>query len=189
MTELPPPAPRPIRPRRVWYVVAVVVLVLGVAAGVGSFLYALSPATGPVQQFDPDHPARVTLSAGDQRTLYAQSSAGTVTCTASPGGLRLSDVTGSLTMSRGGEDWVGRYQMRADRAGTYTVTCTGGQRLAIGSYFSLTRLFVGILGTFVCPGGAFLFAAIVCLVVALRRHSRRKAQRAGVPPPGPTITP
>lgn len=184
MTELPPPAPRPSRPRRVWYVVAVVVLVFGVAAGVGSFLYALSPATGSVQRFDPAHPARVTLSAGDQRTLYAESGADTVTCAASPDGLRLTDVSGSLTMSRGGEDWVGRYQMRAEKSGTYTVTCTGSgstPRLAIGSYFSLSRLFVGILGTFVCPGGAFLFAAIVCLVVALRRHSRRKARRAAGP--------
>lgn len=172
-----------IRPRRLWYVVAVVVLLVGVGAGVGAFLFALSPATGPVQRFEPSRPVHVALSAGQQRTLYvAAGSTGTVDCTASPDGLTLNPVSGSLTMTRDGEDWVGRYQLTADKAGTYAVTCTaseGTPHLALGSYFSVGRLVTGIVGAFVCPGGAFLFAAILCLVVALRRHARRKAQAQG----------
>lgn len=181
MTEQPT-----IRPRRLWYGIAIVVLVLGIAAGIGAFLFALRPALGDLQRFDTGQTARLSLSAGQRRTLYVSgdTAGGDLHCTASPAGLSLSETSG-LTMAQGDESWSARYQLRADKAGSYRLTCTstdGRKDLAIGAMLSGPRLVGGIIAAIACPCGGLLFAGIVCLVVALRRHARRRALHEATPP-------
>ncbi|BCJ36919.1 hypothetical protein Athai_44220 [Actinocatenispora thailandica] len=183
MTEQPT-----IRPRRLWYGIAIAVLVLGVAAGIGAFLFALRPALGDLQRFDTGQRVRLSLAAGQRRTLYVSgdTAGGDLHCTASPAGLALSETSG-LTVTQGGESWSARYQLRADRAGSYRLTCTsssGRKALAIGAMLSGPRLVGGIVAAIACPCGGLLFAGIVCLVVALRRHGRRRALRETAAPPG-----
>jgi hypothetical protein len=177
-----------IRPRRLWYGIAIAVLVLGIAAGTGAFLFALRPALGHLQRFETGQTVRLSLSAGQQRTLYVSgdTAGGELHCTANPAGLTLAETSG-LTMSQGDESWSAAYQLRADRAGDYRLTCTspdGRKDLAIGAMLSGPRLVGGIVAALACPCGGLLFAGIVCLVVALRRHARRRALREATPPPG-----
>ena len=177
-----------IRPRRVWYGIAIGVLVLGIAAGIGAFLFALRPALGDLQRFQTGATVRLQLSAGDRRTLYVSSdSAGSgLRCAARPDGLTLSETSG-LTLTQGDESWSARYQLHAEKTGSYRISCIsrGGQRsLAIGSVLSGPRLVGGIITAIACPCAGLLFAGIVCLVVALRRHARRRDLRTPPPPVG-----
>ncbi|MEV0839794.1 hypothetical protein AB0I55_09565 [Actinocatenispora sera] len=177
-----------IRPRRLWYGIAIAVLVVGIAAGIGAFLFALRPALGDLQRFETGQTVRLSLSAGQRRTLYVSgdTAGGDLRCTASPAGLSLSETSG-LTMSQGDESWSAAYQLRADRTGSYRLTCTspaGRKDLAIGATLSGPRLVGGIVAAIACPCGGLLFAGIVCLVVALRRHARRRALREATPPAG-----
>jgi|GEM_PF-6901531 hypothetical protein len=176
-----------VRPRRLWYGIAIVVLVLGVGAGIGGFVFALRPSMSHLQRFETGQSVRLTLPADARRTLYVSADArpDTLHCAATPDGLTLSGTSG-LTMSQGDESWNAVYQLHATRAGTYRLTCTspgGAKPLAVGAAFGAGRLFGGILTALGCPCVALVFAGIVCLVVALRRHARIRELRERAAPP------
>lgn len=173
-------SPADIRPHRTWYVAAVVLVVLGIAAGIGLFVFALRPATGNFREFSAGHPVWLALHSGERRTIYTASSANQPSCSVRPSsGIELrhsSDV--HLSNSTG--SWYAAYDVTADRTGRYRLVCQAGgdaSQLAVGPYASAGRLVLGVLGALLCPFGSVLVAAIICLVVALRRHSARRRLR------------
>lgn len=174
--------PAEIRPRRSWYVAAVLLLVLGVAAGITLFVVALKPATGTFRQFPGDQPVTLHLHRGERRTIYASVDGMWPACTAEPAAGIVLRHSSDVNVSNSSGHWYAKWDILANRTSRYRLTCQlsgpdAGTQLALGPYGSATRLVLGILGGLACPGAAFLVAAIMCLVVALRRHSARRRLR------------
>lgn len=175
-------SPAAIRPRRTWYVAAVLLLVLGVAAGVTLFVVALKPATGTFRQFAGNQPVTLHLHRGERHTIYASVDGMWPACTARPAVGIVLRHSSDVDISNSSGHWYATWDLRANRAGRYRLTCQlsgtdAGTQLSLGPYASASRLVLGILGGLLCPGAAFLVAAIICLVVALRRHSARRRLR------------
>jgi hypothetical protein len=175
-------SPVDIRPRRTWYVTAVLLLVFGVAAGAVFFVIALRPATGTFRQFAADQPVVLHLHEGERHTIYASVDGMWPVCTARPAAGIVLRHSSDVNVSNSSGSWYAKWDILANRTGRYRLTCQlsgtdAGTQLALGPYGSASRLILGILGGLLCPGAAFLVAAIMCLVVGLRRHSARRRLR------------
>lgn len=172
------PRPADIRPHRTWYVAAVVLVVVGVAVGIGLFVVTVRPTTGNFREFSVNRPVWLDLRQGERRTIYTASAASTLSCTARPSGLALRSSS-DVQVSNSSGSWYGAYDMTANHTGRYRLVCRAdaGSQLAVGPYTSAGRIVLGIAGGLLCPFGSVFVAAITCLVVALRRHSARRRLR------------
>ncbi len=181
---VPAGPPARIRPSRLWYLIAAVILVLGIGAGLAFLFFALRPALGPMEQFSAGQPQRIELGSTRSRTLYLdgdfKSLLTDIKCHTAAGesGVRLIPVAGALQVTNGSGTWYAIYQIDVSRSGTYEITCeTEDGRpaiLAVGPRTGLRGLFLGVAGAVVCPMASFLAAALIGLIVAIRRHSAKR---------------
>ncbi len=191
--------PRELRPRRFWYLVALGIALLGVVAGVGIFAAGMFSIVRGLpdlhQRFGPGERVTVKLSAGEHRTIYAATAGSSARCravNAAPG----VDVTRSpysFEFTSNGSTWYALYEVRATRAGRYTLECrNAGRAYALGEPPELGRFFVslfgGIVAFIVLPMLGVIVGGVIALVVYLRRNSDRKRIQAQysapyLPPP------
>lgn len=185
-----------VTPRKRWYVIAIVLAVLGLVVGCGGFLLTLKIISDAMPEdgmrFESGVAAQVSLGAGDERVVYVAlpynanpgdaTPPNTTTCTADAG-LTLDKVSAEVKLADGTakRTWQAVYTLKAAQAGTYALTCEqqDGTRATYG---------VGLMpwgGAVATSIGAFLLifgvpcvclvaAVVIVIVVAVRRRSNRK---------------
>ncbi|WP_213454492.1 hypothetical protein [Rhizomonospora bruguierae] len=191
MTPLPPHAPRSIRdlrPRRLWYLVAALIAVLGATAGVALFALALSGAIRdvklPDQVFRPGEPVTTQVSAATDKIIWidARTPSARAACDVSAldgGEARLENVGMDMSYSAGEANWRGLYRLNALRDGRYQVICQGDTaRLALGDPPRIGglagKLGFGLGALFGLPCLGLVAGGVLGLVVAMRRRARRR---------------
>lgn len=207
----PPPRidPSELRPKRRWYVVAVVIGAVVVLAGVGGFVYGVvtaATAGGIGERFPVGETATVRLAPQPQPAIYvselddghAPSTECTVTSTTGDE-VRVTRPSFAFTYTRGGTTWHLRYLVHAPAPGEYRVSCrpTSGNvstEHAMGQAPRTEQFFGGLFGglasLFVLPAIGLAVGGTLAIVVGTRRsnHRRRlqaaRAQSGPYPPPG-----
>ena len=208
---VPPPAPPPrpaidpavLRPRRFWYVVAGLLLLLGAVGAVLLFVVTLDSASGPLERFTAPGTVRVDIGAGEDRSIYVESPEGagslgqgvtdgsdldcTVTGERSGERPELDSPLGTFTITRGETEYEAVLQFAVERGGTYEVGCrvrgVPGRAvpLAVGPRVAVLGFVGRVFGIFASLfGGALLATLIAVLTAVLRhRHRRRLEREAG----------
>lgn len=202
MTSHPlPPRPVPareLRPRRYWFVVAALIVVVATAVGITLFVAGVVAATKdfrrPDQPFRANEPVTVRVVAATDKIIWIDESvaASGPDCAVSAmdgGDARIESVGADLTYTTNEAEWHGLYRLNATRDGQYQVLCQGdpAARLALGDPPRL-RGFAGKLGgglaaLFGLPCLGLVAGGVLALVVALRRSAHRKELAAAPPPP------
>lgn len=177
-----------LRPRRRWFVVAVAIALVGIAAGVGIFVYVILGAR-PTRTFGPGEKVTVHLSPNPRPGFYvndagtsadrceARSTSGQVVPT--------SPISGSMTVSYGSTRWHVLSRMSVPKAGDYQVTCEPGgdsaaTRYAVGTPPSMGGLVGAILAFILIPGASVLAAIIITIVTIVRRSNHRRRLLTGM---------
>ncbi|MEV7229399.1 hypothetical protein AB0M79_20585 [Polymorphospora sp. NPDC051019] len=188
-----------LRPRRTWFLVAALIALAGVVAGVLLFVLSLNSATDSMdsvtegfnesteQVFQTGDTVSVELAADQRKIVWVDASAvgSGATCDVS-GSAVLGTPTTTWTVTNSTGEWRSLYQLSAAGAGTYELTCTAGGgttpvALAVGQPPQLGealgfagRLFGGIGALALLPCLGMVVGGVIALVVALRRGSHRK---------------
>jgi hypothetical protein len=193
--------PRDVRPSRTWYVIAVVIAVLGVVAapvlvllGVASFGSAIGQLPSLDAQFNGGTPTAVDLKAGTKSAVYAvvlEDSAGAAgancTGTAVSGGtIDLTPIGYDASATAEGSTWSILYEIKVSQDGQYSITCTSdtgvpgtdvyaiGDSVEVGGF--MARIFGGagaIAGAFLVPCVAIFLAIVIAIITGVRRSSNR----------------
>ncbi|MGH3728663.1 MAG: hypothetical protein ACRDTU_07895 [Micromonosporaceae bacterium] len=210
----PPVDPAALRPGRVWYWVAGVVVVLGVCIGSGVALLGFNSIAGALpemkQEFDAGTPTTVELSSDRDWAIYvdhpSRTGEGTapkpdVDCAAEGSGVTVSRSDVNFEFDDQNRHWQLVYDVSVDRDGSYQFTCESndpelsGSTFAVGSGIDVGGLagtVFGSLGALLgIPCLALLVGGVIALVTAVRRnsHKRRLQETGGVPPGYPTGEP
>ncbi|GAA2030601.1 hypothetical protein [Polymorphospora rubra] len=186
-----------LRPRRIWFLVAALIALVGVVAGVVLFLLGLNSAAGGVedvsaefetsteQVFQTGDTVQVALTPDQSKIVWVDTAVigSTPTCEVS-GSADLGTSTTNWTVTNATGEWRSLYELSAASAGTYELTCTGGTgptALAVGPppafgemFGSFGALFGGIGALTVLPCLGFVVGGVIALVVGLRRGAHRK---------------
>jgi hypothetical protein len=204
----PPVDPRALRPSRAWYVVAMVIVVIGVVVGVGLFgLGILSVVRGlpkVTAEFEAGSPTTVHLTADrkwaiyvDRQGLARQRVDGVCTGTArGDGSIDVRPTSTSFEFSTGRRHWQSLYTIDVTRDGDYELTCRPSDpaieqaHYAVGDAPNIGGIvgwvFGGIAALIGVPCLALVVGGVIALVVGLRRSSHKKRlqqQYFGYPPP------
>ncbi|NBE82009.1 hypothetical protein [Micromonospora rubida] len=184
----------PLRPRRIWYLVAALIAAGGVLTAAA--LLFLIPFGGDLGQFGGDLGQRVTP--GQPLTVHMPETGKMVwvkgeqslpACQYSEADTQkleesvlVSMLADDLTLEVDGERWRGLQMMRAKPVGTYTLTCTVSDEQATSSFSigdpprfhdprskALAALAAEALATL-----SVLVGAVWTVVIAVRRHQRAK---------------
>jgi hypothetical protein len=201
----PPPYPidpRDVRPSRVWYLVATVIALLGIAAapllvvlGLASFGSAIGQLPDSLDaQFNGGTPTTVDLKAGRTSAIYAvvlEESAGAAgaSCTGTPvsgGTIDLSPLSYTTSATAEGSTWSILYEITVSQDGQYSITCTSdtstpgtdvyavGDSVEVGGF--MARIFGGagaFAGAFLLPCMGLFIALVIAIVTGVRRSSHR----------------
>lgn len=190
-----------VRPSAWWYVAPPLIFILGIVIAVVLAVTSIAPGfdalTKSLVQFTPPATGTVTLSDGDEQTIYLQTEANGVAIPASarvtvddvscrvtgPGeqSITVGDAF-DLTVTQGDDKYKALKEFTAAGPGTYTVRCEigGGARdvpLALGKTIGLWRLLGGTFGAIAAffAGGAIAIGVFV-LILVLRIRSKRRSQ-------------
>ncbi|MGW3602767.1 hypothetical protein [Micromonospora sp. NPDC005161] len=192
----------PLRPRRIWYVVAALIAAGGVlAAAVALFLVPFGGELG--QPVTSGQPFTVHLPEGG-KVVWAKASgpdAPGVSC--APARVEAEELEewqmvsmrfDDLTLEADGERWQAVVLVGARPTGTYTLTCTasaadGTPSLSIGDpprfYGARSEALAGLAASILAPLGVLVGAALAVVVAVRRRAERERAGHARVGPVGP----
>ncbi|MEV6112349.1 serine/arginine repetitive matrix protein 2 [Streptomyces sp. NPDC052109] len=202
----PPPVPldipaKDLRPRRIWYLVAALLGLVLVGAGIA---FIVATVKNTMDSIDTAH----SFSGGDSRTFsfvegqtkaiyVSQSGTGHVDC-------RIPEMrSGSMTqpsstfrITLGSRTWDRVFEVKPGSTGDYTLTCTSelpaefalGDRPEVGAAIGSIAAGIG------CFIAGFAAAATIIVVTAVRRSRHRRrlaatwtpAPQWGPPPSGPT---
>jgi hypothetical protein len=199
---VPQPDPGRVRPGRVWYAVAMLLVVLGVAASPIAVQLAvrsldLLPLPAIVAEFGPGSPATVELSGSQRWAIYVENAdptgkAGKIPTECAGGTLhgqrlRLIPSLPELVFEGGNRRWYALYEFEVPGTGRYQVSCrltdaaTATARYAVAAApdpgDTRARLATGVALTLFIYGApvvGVLAGATVALVVALRRNASRR---------------
>lgn len=167
-----------IRPGAWWYGIAAAIAVLGIAGGIIAGIIGLVSAIPELdKKFEPGETITITLDKGEERTLYATAKnedGGEVRCRTSPG-LELKKPDSDVSFTDEGDEWGRFFIVKATRDGSHQIECTSddADELAIGEEFDTAKFGLGIAAFFVGPCGGILIAAIIIIIVAVKRKSHR----------------
>jgi hypothetical protein len=192
---LPAIDPRALRPRRVWYVVAIVIAVLGVVAGVVGFAYGVTSFFRALPtmstEFDAGSPATVHLASDRRQAIYFDLSGPRrnqldTECTGTArddGSIDVRPIWNTLDFARSGHSWTSAYTVQVTRAGEYELTCRptasdGPTHYGVGDAPNNRAMAVAGLGGMAAlvgaPGLAVTIGGVIALTVARRRSSHKK---------------
>ncbi|MEW2621212.1 serine/arginine repetitive matrix protein 2 [Streptomyces sp. NPDC048106] len=199
----PPPVPpvipaRDLRPLRLWYVVAALLGLVLVGAGVTFIVLTVKDTVKSVDTahtFAGGSQRTFAFTAGRTRAIYvSQSARGHVDCRL-PRALADSLTTpdGTFRVTLGARSWERVFEFTPKATGDYPVGCTSDvpAEFALGDKPRVGGMVGGIFAAI----GCFLAAAVVvpgiCVVTAVRRgRHRRRLTTAWAPPPpqwGPPV--
>jgi hypothetical protein len=190
-----PPAPRPalppgkIRPGRVWYLLALLLVAGGVAWAVGSFI-SFGNQVNSLQRVPLPQGGRVNLAHSGGYVLYyegpgAQSghfpSFNVRVVPASPGAAvaSLRQYVGTVTYAVGGHDGRAVLSLQVTHPGKFTIVAAGpanGSDLAFGPSVASSIVKIVVPSVLLFLLGVAL--GLVILVVRIVRRSRQRAQLA-----------
>lgn len=174
----PGPYHRHTSPKRFWYGIGAVLVVLGlvmVGSGAAAVVTTYKQQPGSADTFAAGTSTPVTLAGGERKIVFVTTTSGehSTHCDASSrdpdSGIRIAAFTGSLSLGR----WEAVFTLTAQHDGEYTLTCTGAptDTFGIGGDASVATFLIGMLA--IVAGGAFLLLGVVTLtIVALRRRHR-----------------
>jgi hypothetical protein len=167
------------RPRRFWYAIGALLIVVGVIASVTLFVVALIQLTGraPADEhtFGNKESTTVHIDADASKTIYVTNGtfSRTMSCTAAnaSGGVNpdLSPYSGNLTLN----NWRALLTVSARVGGDYRISCSGpvsDARFGVGEHISAGEIAYPFIGAVV--GAPFVIGGIVVLVVTAVRRSR-----------------
>jgi hypothetical protein len=184
--------PRLIRPRRIWYTVAVGIAVLGIVIGVGAFAVGIASVTKSLPHLDQTSASGAStvlrLTGGHRYAIYQPegSSAGCVLAPAA--GVEISTSSYDFTFTSKGRQWHLSHQLKVATTGSYTASC-GGAPFAVGNRPEVGK-FVGGIGAGIAallglPCVGLVVGTLIGVVVAIRRRSHRNRLQAAGSPYGP----
>ncbi|MFB9834298.1 hypothetical protein [Actinoallomurus acaciae] len=188
MATPPYAAASELRPRRLWYAIAALILVAGVATAAVIFIRLIAGA-GPARTFGPGETVTLHLGKDPRPGFY-------VTGTGSPddhcyardsAGRRFAaePISGTTTITENGTRWHVLSHLRLPADGTYQVTCprtaaNAGARYGIGTPPETGQMVGKIFAVILIPMAALAAATVIIIVVAVRRSSHRR--RLAAPP-------
>lgn len=172
--------PPQIRPRRIWYAVAVGIAMLGIVVGVGAFAAGIASVSESLPHLDQTSTSGastvVQLTGGQRYAIYRpEGSAGG--CVLAPAaGVEISTSGYDFTFTSKGRRWRLSYQLKVATTGSYTASC-GGTPFAIGNRPEIGK-FVGGIGIGIAallglPCVGLVVGTVIGVVVAIRRRSHR----------------
>ncbi len=150
------------------YLIGVALIVLGLVGAAMSVVGMVGVTGSPTSdhQFDAGTMTTVSLDVGQSKTIYVADTTGRASgmCAVKKPG-HLTTYNRAFTINQ----WRAVYTLTGDRAGDYSVLCTGtAARFSVGSdgSGSFVAIFVGMFG-----GGALgLVGLVVVVVAAIRRR-------------------
>jgi len=194
------------RPRRLWYGVAGVLVVAGLAAGVVSGALAgrsAAQVSHAVAELRPQlHPlplgvpTPVDPEPGRDWAVYVSSSGPTPQVSCGGDGLTVTGVQRDLSTLQDGVRWRQAQLVRVTEPGRYAIVCTSPDRTARFAFGAaldpdatdrlagdMVGAVLGVLGAAALAALGVLGGGVLALVVGLRRSARRAAMvRLQVPP-------
>jgi hypothetical protein len=184
----PRPAPAEIRPRRVWFLIAALILVAGPAAAV-VILIRLATGAGPTRTFGAGETVTLHLDKNPRPGFYV-TDAGSLDdrCHArDPYGRRFEarPISGTAAVTENGVRWHILSHLSLPAGGTYQVACprtsaNAGARYGIGTPPGAGEMVGSIFAVLLIPMATFGVAAVITIVVIVRRSSHRR--RVSRPP-------
>lgn len=180
-----------VRPRRIWFVVAVVLALLLAGAGTAVIVGAVKGMTDLIdtdRSFSSGDPQSFSFTEGETKAIYiSQSGEGRVDCripSMPSGAITRPDSTFHLTL--GSRTWDRVFEVEPSNSGYYTLTCVSERQteFAVGDE---PRVGGTVGGVFTAIGlffTAVVAAAAIIIVTAVRRSRHRRQLAAGwaVPP-------
>lgn len=187
---------RELRPRRIWYLIAGLISLVGVISGLVVFLVILQGTIPEVKaRFTDGEPADVVLSGGETWAIYMDTAnpdfaANCVVLDSAGSPIATSRPSASKTFSRGPEEWVAIYTFAVPRSGTYRFNCSHGaaktHTYAVAKDLDVSAMVKSLAAFFLLPFAGLVAGAVIATVVGSRRSKHRKtllAWRAQPPPP------
>jgi hypothetical protein len=183
--------PATLRPVRKWYLLGVAIIVLGLTAGLGAFIFSVTAFPTLHHEFASGESTSLHIANREELTIYttedftpSNSSHTTLTCQAksgnSHGKVTLHRYTYVEKWAHESPEWQALYKLSVSQPGTYRISCTSdtpGIRFALGKHINGWRIFGGIIGTFAFPGLGILLGGSVILVVAFKRYHHKSRLR------------
>ncbi|MEV0398459.1 hypothetical protein [Actinoallomurus sp. NPDC050550] len=181
--------PAEVRPRRVWFVVAALCIVLGVALGAVMLVFGITTGAGSRdKRFGAGETVTVSLKPDAAIYVPEESYSGVNCRVASASGQTVSVTSPGyrFTTSSNGESWRVVRLVHVPAAGEYRVTCDGvGGLYAVGQAPRPSRFVIGILSAI----GFFMvgiFGGVATIIVVAVRRNRYRT-RFAVRPMGPHV--
>ncbi|TQS40997.1 hypothetical protein [Cryptosporangium phraense] len=170
---------RQLRPRRVWYVVAVLIAVLFTAVGVGAFALGVVSAVKSIPDFTRTaQSGEIDLQPGVYGIFVPE---GSSTSCSYGDGITATTPGGTFTFTRDGSSWTWASTITVEKAGTYSIKCDAG-RYALGGKPELGMFAGSVAGGIAALAGlpclGITIGGIIALVVGLRRSSHKKRLQA-----------
>ena len=195
MPSSPVITPVALRPRRIWFIIAVLVALGGVLAAAGIMLFVLRSGGDLGQRLTPGQPVTVHLSPSDEKMVWVKQTGQSlphVKCDASPAdGQEIREFSEVQLLSENvelkvdNERWRGLLALYAGQAGRYKVKCmTPGvgstPTLSIGDpprFYNARDTALGSLAAFGLASISVIIGAVLAAVVAVQRRLHRARLR------------
>ena len=172
--------PRLIRPRRIWYAIAVGIAVIGVVLGVAAFAAGIVSVTRSLPHLDQTSTtgasATVQLTSARRYAFYLPEGASASCVLAPNSGVQESAPSYEFTFSAKGRQWRLAYHLTVTTSGSYTASCGGapfaiGNRPEVGKFVSGIGLGIAALLGLPCFG--LVVGTLIGVIVAIRRRNHR----------------
>ena len=183
----PPIDPKDLRPSRLWYWLAAIPAIVGMAVAVVFVLAFIDRLDPDLDNFTSNRTAAVNLNSGD-RAIYVQTRDRNRPLVLPPGELRCRvsfvgsdsaplkvESTSGSTLDVNSDSYASEFKFHAPHDGPYSVRCDGPANvpLAIGPHLSF-----GLFGPLFAAIGAFglgvILAAVIAVVTGVKRSNHKQ---------------
>ncbi|MGH8792399.1 MAG: hypothetical protein ACRDXX_07120 [Stackebrandtia sp.] len=192
----PPPHvdPKELKPGRFWYLVAALIMVVGVGGGVGLSVFGIvhiaSGMPDMKAEFASGETVSVTLSAEKDWAIFVDypdnAQPFSTECTVTPVGGGEADVSepgGAFTYGTNERNWQLVYDVSVSETGEYEITCAlagddydtdfaVGDSVDVGAFIGQT---FGSIAALLClPAAALIVGGVIIVVVGMKRAAHKK---------------